>query len=484
MQRLRRLWSRIPLTVQAPLLAALLTVIFAVAISQVVLSRLAREQTLALRNLSSAFMDGLTTAVTPGLLTQDVWETFDSLDRAREQYGAVNARYMVVLLPDGRVLAGSAPDRFPVRSLLAKDLQELVARDKPLVIDETVGKAWLVRGVEQEGFRIGTVLAELDISGLLAVRREILWTLIAVNSGLTVLFSFASYYLVQRLVRPLSIVQRRLADASEGRLERIGAATIAGSSPEYRTLFNQFNRMVEAHTDREVLAAELANQEQLAMLGRLASGMAHEVNNPLGGLMNAVDTMDVHGDNQDVRQRTIDLLRRGLAGIQHVVRAALVTYKTSHKTRLLTRLDLEDLPFLIQHEVGMKHLALSWRNNLPDEVSIDASSIRQIALNLLLNACAASPERGNVHFSASLEGEMLSLTVANEGPELPEAALVAVRAGAAGDAAPSGHGLGLWTASRLAAKLSGDLKLRSPASGGALAEFSAPVTKEMLDAVA
>jgi signal transduction histidine kinase len=482
-----RLWqfgSRIPLTVQAPLLAALLTVAFAVAISQVVLSRLAREQTQALQNLSSAFMDGLTTAVTPGLLTQDVWETFDSLDRARHQYGAVNARYMVVLLPDERVLAGSAPDRFPVRSLLSKDLQDLVAKGQPLVIDETVGKAWLVRGVEQEGFKIGTVLAELDISGLLAVRREILLTLIAVNTGLTILFSFASYYLVQRLVRPLSVVQRHLAQASEGQLERIDATTIDGASPEYRHLFTQFNRMVEAHTERELLAAELANQEKLAMLGRLASGMAHEVNNPLGGLMNAVDTMDVHGDNVDVRQRTIDLLRRGLAGIQHVVRAALVTYKTGQTTRILTRLDLEDLPFLIQHEVGMKHLALSWQNDLPAEVQIDASSIRQIALNLLLNACAASPERGRVTFSAGLDRGRLSMSVADEGPGLPETALAAINAGASGDAAPSGQGLGLWTASRLASKLGGALRLRSPAGGGALAEFIAPVTEERLHAVA
>jgi signal transduction histidine kinase len=286
------------------------------------------------------------------------------------------------------------------------------------------------------------------------------------------------------MTRPLSVVQRRLVAASEGNLELIADPTIARSGPEYARLFRQFNAMVRAHTEREALAAELATQEQLAMLGRLASGMAHEVNNPLGGLMNAVDTLDVHGDDRDVRQRTIDLLRRGLAGIQHVVRAALVTYKTGQSTRRLTRIDLEDLPFLIQHEVGIKHIALVWSNDLPGEIPLDASAIRQIALNLLLNACAASPERGRVAFTAAVENEMLVLSVADEGPGLPETALAAVKAGAAGDTAPSGKGLGLWTASRLAAKLGGHLLFRPAEGGGAIAAFQAPLTQEVLRAVA
>jgi signal transduction histidine kinase len=484
MRGLRHIWARVPLTAQAPLLAASLTVVFAVAISQIVLSRLAQEQTGALRNLSSAFLDGVTTAVTPGLLTQDVWETFDSLDRARQQYGAVNARYMVVLLPDGHVLASSSPDLFPVRSELPSDLHKLIADGQPLVIDEAAGKAWLVRGVEQEGFRIGTVLAELDITALLAVRREILLTLIAVNAGLTLLFGFASYYLVRRVVRPLSLIQHRLSQATDGRLEPIDAGAIGVLSPEYRQLFGQFNRMVEAHTEREVLAAELANQEKLAMLGRLASGMAHEVNNPLGGLMNAVDTLDVHGNDHEVRRRTIDLLRRGLAGIQHVVRAALVNYKSGQSPRRLTKADLDDLPFLVQHELGLKRLAVTWHNDLPAEIEIDASSIRQIALNLLLNACAAAPEQGKVNFSAMIEDGRLLLTVSNDGADIPPAARAAIKAGATGATAPSGPGLGLWTASRLASRLGGILQLTKPEGGGALAEFAAPLEEERLHAVA
>lgn len=478
MAKLRGMTSNWPLALKVPMLVAGLTVIVAIVISQVVLSRLAREQEASLRSITSAFMDGVSTAVTPGLLRQDVWEAFDSLDRARRQYGAVNALFVVVLQPNGQVLAASEPERFPVTSTLPPHLIGLLGQEGHLILDEGKGRAWMVRRIEQETFQIGTVLAEIDISDILAVRREVLWTLILVNAGLTAVFGLAGYLLVRRMVRPLSLIQQHLTAAGSGRPELIDEDHIQHAAPEYGDLYRRFNAMIRGQAEREALAAELANQEKLAMLGRLASGMAHEVNNPLGGLMNAVDTLEVHGDRESVRRRTIDLLRRGLAGIQNVVRAALVTYKSAPGPKRLTRADLEDLPFLIQHETGAKQLNLDWQNGLAEDVELDASAVRQIVLNLLLNACAASPERGTITFSAAATPFVLEISVADEGPGLPELAYQAVAAGAAGGRAPAGQGLGLWTASRLAVRLNGKMSLQSGPSQGATITLVAPLGEE------
>src|SRR5918995_2933546 len=99
---------------------------------------------------------------------------------------------------------------------------------------------------------------------------------------------------------------------------------------EFRPLFGAFNGMVEAVREREGLARQLADEERLASLGRLASGMAHEINNPLGGILNAVDTLKQHGGRPEVRSRTLDLIERGLKGIRDVVRSTLVTYRADH----------------------------------------------------------------------------------------------------------------------------------------------------------
>lgn len=487
MRRLRTLLSRVPLAIQAPLLAATVTVLVAVAISQVVLHRLAEEQAVALESLTSAFMDGLATTVTPGLLTRDSWETFDALDRAKERYEAVHAVFMVVVLPNGEVLAASEPDRFPIRSRLPNDLQARIAAGDGLVTDETAGRAWLVRGIVQEGFAIGTVLTEIDISHQLRVRREVVLTLIVVNAVLTLLFGTVGYLLVRRMVAPLSLIRERLAAAAAGNPRPVDPQAIDLAGREYGALFRQFNAMIRAQSERESLAAELANQEQLAMLGRLASSMAHEVNNPLGGLMNAVDTLDTHGEDPGVRRRVIDLVLRGLRDIQQVVRAALATYKSDQRHRQLSDADLQDLRFLIQHETGTKRLTLDWRNDLPQMLDIESSPIRQIVLNLLLNACHASPEGGEVSLHAAAESGQLVISVADQGPGLPPAALQAMAAGAGGRMVPEGdglrRGLGLWTAARLAVRLGGTLVAGDGTErGGAVITLTVPLGQNAGDA--
>lgn len=482
---MRRLWALskyVPLTIQVPLIVVALTILVAAVVSQVVLQRLAKEQSAALTSLSSAFMDGLTTAVTPGLLTRDAWETFDALDRAREQYEAVHATFNVVLLPNGEVLAASDPSRLPIGSRLPPALEARADQNAGLIIDETNGRAWLARGVVQEGFKIGTVFSEMDISGLLEVRREVFLTLLLVNGGLTLLFGAAGYWLVRRMVAPLSVIGEGLACAADGRLDPIDAQAIDTASREHAGLYRQFNAMIHAQAERAEMAAELANQEQLAMLGRLASSMAHEVNNPLGGLMNAVDTLEAHGEDASARNRTIDLLRRGLRGIQQVVRATLVTYKSEHQARHLTNADVQDLRFLVQHETGAKKLRLDWANDLPDVLEIDASPVRQIVLNLLLNACQASPEGGTITFRAAATEGMLTASVADQGAGLPQAAMEAIFAGASGELAPEvsslARGLGLWTAARLAKGLGGTLVGRKAPHGGALVELTVTLGSE------
>jgi signal transduction histidine kinase len=476
-----------PLVVKVPLLVAFLMVAVAVLVTHVVLQRLAADQEGNLRQLTDSYLDGLSTALLPNVLRHDIWETFDVLDRARERYGAVNHRFTVVVLPDGNVLAASDPDVFPIGRPLPRNVAAHFAADRSLVLDDDLGVAWIHRDLQQEGIDLGRIVAEIDISDLLRVRREVLLTLILANGALTLLLAALGYALVRRMMRPISLLTDHVGRMRDGIVAEIPDGDMkVHEASEFGRLFASFNAMASAMQEREALLSRLAEEEKSALLGKLASGMAHEVNNPLGGMLNLVDTLRKHGHDAKVRQRALDLLERGLAGIRNVVRATLTTHKGDDRSPNLSARDLDDLQFLVQHEVRRQAIQLTWRNTIGAELEVDGTAVRQIALNLLLNACAASPQGGSVELTATAQDDLLHLTVRDDGPGLPPAVLELYRHPAlALRPPPHGVGLGVWTICLLVSRLGGRIAVDSATGLGSTITVSLPLHRETrLDAVA
>jgi len=478
----KRRW---PLTVKVPLLVAALVVAVAAVISQVVLSRIAQDQETNLGLLTNAYLDGISASVLPAVSRADVWEAYDALDRARSQYAGVDVRYAIVELPNGTVLAASDPVRFPVQSAIPLELQQHFPPAGGLSIDSDTGRAWVSRTLKQEGFPIGRILAEIDVADLLHVRHQVLLTLVFVNGGLAIAFALVGYFALKRMVQPLGVLSRHVEGVREGRVEAIPDHHGRRLSSEFEQLYNRFNAMARALNERETLASHLAEQEKYAMLGKLASGMAHEVNNPLGGMLNAIDTIQAHGNDPAVLQKSLEFLKRGLAGIRNVVRAALVTYKGGADANLLTPSDLDDLPFLVQHEAGVRRLQLEWRNQVARPIAIEGPAVRQIMLNLLLNACAASPFQGRVIAEISSSGHEIHISISDEGSGLPAEMARMLEEPTALVAPPEAtSGLGLWTCVRLVTRLGGSIKVGRRAPGTEITVIIPFALEERLHAVA
>jgi signal transduction histidine kinase len=474
-----------PLTVKVPLLVVLLMVGVAAVISHVVLLRLEHDQETNLRLLTGAYLDGLSTAVLPAVIRRDVWETFDALDRARGKYEGVEARSAIIELPDGSVLASSDPLRIPSHHPVPSAMRAKLPEGARLVIDEREGRAWVARTLAEDGFVVGRILAEIDITALQRVRREVLTTLVLVNGALTLGLAAIGYFLVRRMLHPLQVLTRHVDGLRVGSVDPIPDSDQRNVAGEFGRLFERFNVMARAVAEREALATRLAQEEKFGMLGKLASGMAHEVNNPLGGMLNAIDTLEMHGADPMARRVSLEFLRRGLASVRNVVRAALVTYKGG-EPGVLSRADLDDLPFLIQHETGLKHLHLDWRNELPAALPIDGAPIRQVTLNLLLNACAASPAEGAILFEAAMAGDRLRIVIGDNGPGMPVRMAAVLEDCAAGAPPPvNTPGLGLWTTARLVQELGGVARIERPVNGTRVViEFPVAHRTEVFDAVA
>ena len=469
-----------PLQLKVPMLVAGLMVAISVAMSNIVLRRLVQDQETHLQELADSYLDGLSTAVLPYVIRRDIWETFDILDRARDRYTGVKARFTVVTLSDGSVLAASDPARSPVGQVIPTDLTKRIVSPGALALDEAAGLAWVSRKLRQENIDLGSIIAEIDISDLLRVRHEVLLTLILANGATTLLFAAVGYMLARRMVRPISLLTSYVDRVRDGTVVPIPDRHVADQGTEFGRLFASFNAMAVALRERADLASRLAEEEKVAMLGKLASGMAHEVNNPLGGMLNLVDTLRKHGHEMQIRQRSIDLLERGLTGIRNVVRATLTTYKQETPSSKLLHGELDDLQFLIQHEIARRDASLKWLNKLPDEINIDGGAVRQIALNLLLNACAASPKGGTVQFETNADEESVLLIVRDEGQGLPGNVMDFYGQPALAKLPPrSNIGLGVWTICLLVSRLGGHIQTDSVGSNGTTIRVSLPIRMEV-----
>ncbi|MGI9382462.1 MAG: sensor histidine kinase [Methyloligellaceae bacterium] len=468
-----------PITVKVPLLVACLMVAVSTVLSERLLQRLTDLQEKDLHALAITHLNGLTSSLQPYVLREDVWEVFDALDRTQGKGTGFRPLRTVVTNADNRVLAASDPRWLPVKSLLPATLSEKFPDATDLVIDEGANRAFARRQIVYQGRDVGYVFAEIDIAPLVAERRNVLTTLLITNTLLTLALATIGYLAVRRMLRPVRVLTNHIDRGRRGQVEKIRNSQIQKEGSEFGRLFRRYNALVQAVNEREAFAAKLAEEEKLASLGRLASGMAHEINNPLGGMFNALDTLKQHGAAAAVRKTSIRLLEQGLGGIRDVVRSTLLTYRREHSERSLEPGDLDDLRLLILPEARRKALMIVWDNALPGDVSVPAGEVRQIVLNLLLNAIAATDPEGLIEFGATLADGRLTIEVVDTGPGLPPELVVFLHSDEGGRAPiEDSGGLGLWMVRRLVRALHGTIEVNTREESGTSISIRLPVAAD------
>ncbi|CAG1015667.1 MAG: HAMP domain-containing histidine kinase [Rhizobiaceae bacterium] len=477
--RFLRRGRAIPVSYRVPILVALLMVAISAVISERVLDRLSRTQESFLDGLAGSYLDGLTAAVLPAVLRGDVWEVFDALDRSQKSYQALSPIEAVVTGEDGRVLAATDPNRIPSFS----DLPDAYASRydaSAVTLDRNSDTGFAHRDLVYQGQKVGAIHAAFDASHIFAERREILVTLLVTNGVLAAIFALGGFLLVRRMIEPMRVLEDHMRAAANGIAEPIPSRDFPSRGGEVASLFRGYNALVHAERERANFAMQLAEEEKLASLGRLASGMAHEINNPLGGLFNAIDTLKTHGRTPGVRDTSISLIERGLQGIREVVEAALATYRPERSGRPLSADDLEDVRILMKPELRRRRQRLDWQVDWPAGfvATIPGGPVRQAVLNLLLNASAATPEAGAIGLGIERTPDQLKISVTDEGPGMPRDSIAMLCDDDPGPAVRAGRGLGLWMVRRMVDACGGKATVEAGPSVGSIVTLVLPIREE------
>jgi len=231
------------------------------------------------------------------------------------------------------------------------------------------------------------------------------------------------------------VVGRRL-DALVQAMSRVEAGdltaqAVADDQDELGRLGATFNAMVvrladARHQLEDRHAEQIRRAEHLASLGKMAAGIAHEINNPIAGMLNCVRSLLRGVRDEGQRIQYLEMLHEGLGRIGRTV-GQLLNVAREAKPQL-TRTDLRAL---LQHCLHLLEQDLAARrvicspsqdSNLP-AILADPYQLEQVFLNILKNAMDAMPEGGTITVSASLRereaGSFLEVEIADTGIGIP-----------------------------------------------------------------
>lgn len=405
------------------------------------------------------------------ILQDDIWRAFEIITEAghRGSSGMMHVENILVIDHSERVLVSMLPRQTPMLStmkMLGPEFAELSPRIAQLRGDQT--KTIYLRHSEHY-YSVTPIAKENASLGTLVVvhSKDVFLPLFAKNAKngllagaliLAILLPF-NWFWGQRMALPLVQLTTRMAQ-----LGKKWPDDLDPNLYEYRDelglLFDAYNQMLVDLKTRESLETRMVQADRLAALGQLAAGIAHEINNPLSGMLMAIDTLKCHRDTSPQTLKTIALIERGLNQIRDTVAALLVEGKL--KSRNLLPQDIEDVLTLISPMSGKKALHLAWHNALTEELELPATFVRQILINLLMNAVKAATQQGEVACDVCIEDGQLCISITNNGKMLsPEQ--ISHLFEPFSTFSEGGHGLGLWVTYQIVNQLGGHILVKREA---------------------
>lgn len=370
---------------------------------------------------------------------------------------------IIVLNESQEIFAATGAQRYLPQTGLAALGPEFRTLSARLVASRSVYQGVIVEGpkillalpIERDGVIRGHLVlvhsAGFRMAGFIALVRNTLWTILL---ALAVVLPI-SWYWGRRMAVPLIRLAGQMGNIGHRPPEPFPSG-LYSYEDEVGQLFRAYNRMCLELREKESMRQEMIQSERLAALGRLSASVAHEINNPLAGLVTAVDTLKQYGCHDPVAHRVLPLLERGLEQIKGIVGALLVESRA--KSHSLSIRDIEDVQTLLATELEEHRARWEWDVGVHGEVPLPATLVRQILINLLLNAVQAAGPGGHVKVVIKLKAGHLSIGVVNDGRQIPAELKCRLFEPFTGTR-EGGQGLGLWVTYQIVQQLGGRIKV-------------------------
>lgn len=289
---------------------------------------------------------------------------------------------------------------------------------------------------------------------------------------ITIILIFLGYFLVLYLsnifVNPITTLATAMTKTD---IEKLDTYLPVKGDDEFAYLTIQFNNLIErirlANEELQKKNQMLLQSEKLASIGILASGIAHEINNPLGGIFNCIRMLEEQKDCSS--NKYLELIKDGLERIENTVKKLLWMARKGEDIKEVVKVEelVDHIIEFIKYNVLKKRINIEKNIENGLEIFINRSDLEQILLNLLINAIHAIEHDGVIKISCRREGEKILLEIEDNGCGIGKENLNKIfdpffttkKQG-------EGTGLGLWITYEIVKNYGGEIRVESEEGKG------------------
>jgi two-component system NtrC family sensor kinase len=335
-----------------------------------------------------------------------------------------------------------------------------------------------------------------------SIRNRVVLLFFGIATGGFLLIIGITYYMIGNITRPIGQMVAATHNIIAGRFDQ---EVPSDSHTEIALLAESFNAMLQSlrqmrgdleewgrtleekvrQRTEELVAmqARVAQSERLASIGMLAAGVAHEINNPLGGIL-ALTGLSVEDMREDDPNReNLEEVIRQTERCRDIVKGLLAFSRQSKSNIQLLDLNkvIEDTLFLVTKQALFFNINLV-QNLAPDlpRVLADGSQCQQVFMNILMNAVQAMNERGTIAIATRCgASNSVEVAISDTGQGIPADQIDKIfDPFFTTKASGKGTGLGLSIAYGIVTTHRGTISVRSEVGKGSTFTVRLPIADE------
>jgi two-component system, NtrC family, sensor kinase len=290
---------------------------------------------------------------------------------------------------------------------------EVTSTEKKELMDQ-------LRNSGQKLVQLSADLVRFERKLILKINQRLKFNFVLSIFIIYIFLGFIIFYIISQVVRPLKIIEDTTISIASGNFKKV---EIKNDKDEIQHLMMAFNRMVGELEDRQ---KQLVQAQKLSSIGTLASGIAHQVNNPLNNISTSCQILaeECKGIYSEIAAKMMENIESETFRAKDIVRG-LLEYSRNQEFDLRHHQLSEIVDRSVKLVSSQIPTGIEIIKQVPDDIllNLDRQRMQEAFINLILNSVQSiQPGPGKILISAAqdLENNTVDIVFEDSGGGIPE----------------------------------------------------------------